>query len=131
MGYEFREHGGEVEIELSAATETGIFEAALAAFSALIDGDESGDRIVEEVALEGSDRALLLVDWLNELVVLAELERFVPERVGTFALRDDGLRATVQGRRGSPSALVKAVTLSRLRLEHEEGTWHGRVVLDV
>jgi len=131
MGYQFEEHGGEVEISLSAPSEAGVFVAALEAFAALATDDESGQHCVEEVALVGSDRALLLVDWLNELVVLAELRRFVPEQVETLELLDDGLRAIVQGHRGAPNPLVKAATLSNLRLEREGGTWHGRVVVDV
>jgi SHS2 domain-containing protein len=66
------------------------------------------------------------------LVFLAEVEEFVPERVASFTLADGCLRATVEGRRGHPRHLVKAVTLNKLELgQPEGGRWHGRVVLDV
>ena len=131
MPYRFVEHVGEVELELEAATEAGVFEAALAAFAELSGDGGQGEAAVHEIDLEAADRPLLLADWLNELVFLAEAERFVPERVERLELDETHLRATVAGRHGSPSPLVKAVTLNRLAFTHEGGRWHGRVVVDV
>ncbi len=129
--YRFAEHGGEVELELEAATEAGIFEAALEAFAELVSSDEEGAAIRHEISLDEGDRCLLLVDWLGELIFLAEVEQFVPDRLASFKLTGDRLRATVIGRRGRPRHLVKAVTLNDLQLSQEGGAWHGRVVLDV
>jgi SHS2 domain-containing protein len=125
------EHVGEVELELEAADEAGIFEAALAAFAELVAADAAGEPARHEIELAAGDRALLLVDWLSELVFLAEVEEFVPERVAAFELAGNGVRATVAGRRDRPRHLVKAVTLNDLEFEQHEGAWHGRVVLDV
>jgi SHS2 domain-containing protein len=129
--YRFVEHGGEVELELEAASEAGVFEAALGAFAELVASGEEGAGVRHEIELAGADRPLLLVDWLNELVFLAEVEGFVPERVAELELAGDRLRATVAGRRGRPRQLVKAVTLNGLELGEAGGLWRGHVVLDV
>jgi len=129
--YRFVEHVGEVELELDAATEAGIFEAALGAFAELLDVETAGKPASHEIALTHDDHSLLLVDWLSELVFLTEVEGFAPERLVSFALDDGRLRATVEGRQSRPRHLVKAVTLNKLGLEQEGGRWHGRVVLDV
>jgi SHS2 domain-containing protein len=131
VAYRFVEHVGEVEVELEAITEAGIFEAALAAFADLLEADSAGEPASHDIELAERDRSLLLVDWLSELVFLAEVERFVPERVASFELADGRLRATVQGHRDHPRHLVKAVTLNKIALEQEGGRWHGRVILDV
>jgi SHS2 domain-containing protein len=131
VAYRFVEHVGEIELELAAANEPGIFEAALAAVADLVAVDSAGEPASHEVELAERDRALLLVDWLSELVFLAEVAQFVPERVASFELADGRLRATVEGHCDHPRHLVKAVTLNRLALEQEGGRWHGRVVLDV
>lgn len=132
MGYRFVEHVGEVELHLAAESEAGIFEAALAAFADLVESGERGEPACHEVEVAAGDHALLLVDWLSELVFLAEVERFVPERIAAFALADDRLRATVTGHRDHPRHLVKAVTLNKLELAQQGGgVWHGHVVLDV
>ncbi len=130
MTHRFLDHVGEVELELEAPSEAGIFEAALAAFGDLVGGD-GGEPARHEVALAGSDRALLLVDWLAELVFLAEVEQFVPERLEVLELGADGLRAAVAGRRDEPRPLVKAATLNGLSFERRDGGWRAHVVLDV
>jgi len=131
VGYRFVEHGGEVEIELDAEAEPGVFGAALAAFAELVELDGEGESARHEITLSAEDHALLLVDWLSELVFLAETEDFVPERLVRVELTGDTLRAQVAGRRGRVRPLVKAVTLNELELRREGGVWRGRVVLDV
>lgn len=131
MTYRFLEHSGEVELELEAASEEALFAEALAGLRELTGGGETGMSVRRELELVAADRSLLLADWLGELTLLAELEQFVAERVVAIAI--DGLRlsATVEGRRGEPPHLVKAVTLSGLDVRQEGESWHGHVVLDV
>jgi SHS2 domain-containing protein len=75
--HRFVEHGGEVEVELGAASEAGIFAAALDAFAELVVSDGAGPTSHRRIELAGRDRCLLLVDWLNELLFLGEVEQFV------------------------------------------------------
>lgn len=72
------------------------------------------------------------MEWLQELVYLAENDGFVPERVVEMDLADDSLDAVVAGQRTTPQTLVKGVTYHRLEFEQDgEKTWHARVILDV
>jgi SHS2 domain-containing protein len=129
--HHFVEHGGEVEVELAAASEVGIFAAALDAFAELVAGSEDGEPTEVQIELPGRDGTLLLVDWLNELLFLAEVEQFVPRHITSIERGDERLQATVAGYRGTPRPLVKGIALNGLRFEQEGGVWHGRVVLDV
>jgi predicted phosphoribosyltransferase/SHS2 domain-containing protein len=129
--FRFLEHGGEVELELEAASEGGVFEAALEALAELVSSGPGGEPAQHVLELPAGDHALLLVDWLNELVFLAEVEQFVPERLVSFELSGEKLRACVAGRRHRPRHLIKAVTLNRLDLRREGATWHAHLVLDV
>jgi SHS2 domain-containing protein len=131
MAHRFIEHVGEVEVELEAHDEAGVFEAALEALSDLVQTETKGETASREIELTESDHTMLLAEWLNELAYLAEVEEIVPERLSAFELTGDRLRATVEGHRGRPRHLVKAVTLHKLSLRPEEGAWHGHVVLDV
>ncbi|HJX48307.1 MAG TPA: archease [Gaiellaceae bacterium] len=84
--HHFVEHGGEVEVELAAESEIGIFAAGLDAFAELVVGSEDGEPMELQIALRGRDRTLLLIDWLNELLFLGEVEQFVPtERIARCA----------------------------------------------
>jgi SHS2 domain-containing protein len=128
--FRWLEHTAELELEIEAPSETAVFEEALAAFAELVDGGNGGP-VTREVQVEANDHALLLVEWLSELVYLSEVEQLVPERMIELELRDGGLRATVKGHRGTPRHLVKGITLHRLELRQDDDGWRARVVLDV
>jgi SHS2 domain-containing protein len=130
--YRWTEHAAELELLIEAPTDAAVFADALAAFAELV-GDNGGpDAERHEIEVEADDPGALLVEWLNELVYLADVEQFVPERLTNLELGDGRLRATVRGRRGEPRPLVKAVTLHGVAFEPDEETgWRARVVLDV
>jgi SHS2 domain-containing protein len=125
------EHTSELELALEGSEEREIFAAALAALNELLDDRSRGRPERHEVVLRSPERATLLADWLDELVFLAETEGFVPERASVLELAPGGLRATVEGHRGRPPHLVKAVTYHGLEFAAEEERVRARVVLDV
>lgn len=129
--YRWVEHTGELELELEGSEEPEIFAAAVAALNELLEDGSSGPPERRDVVLRSPERATLLADWLDELVFLAETEDFVPARVTTLELTQGGLRATVEGRRGRPPHLVKAVTYHGLEFAAGEGRVRARAVLDV
>ena len=129
MVFRFVEHTAELEVELEAESPEGVLEEARRAFAELA-GAGNGELVERHVSLETSDLPTLLAAWLEELVFLADTECLV---VDSADLSVSGTRLTgvVRGRRGEPRALVKAVTLHRLRFGSDDGVWRGRVVLDV
>ena len=127
------EHTAELELEIEAPSQADVFREALAAYAELV-GDRNGQspEVEEEIQVRADDDALLLAEWLGELIYLGETAGFVPERIGSLELDDGRLLARVAGYVGEPRHLVKAVTLHRLELRPEDdGGWHARVVLDV
>jgi SHS2 domain-containing protein len=132
MPYRWVEHTGELEVELEANSERGVFEAGFEAMRELLSGGEAPERLDVDVGLPGEDRAALLADWLGELAFLGETRGLVPDRLSALELEEDGLRARVEGFEGDPPHLVKGATYHRLSLERlDGGGWRARVVLDV
>jgi SHS2 domain-containing protein len=130
-GHSWGEHVGEVELRLSASDEVGVFAAAVDALGEML-ADDSGDaREWVEIEAEGTDRAVLLAAWLEELIFLAEHDGIIPVAVRDVVLEPARIRAAVGGYRGAPPHLVKAVTYHRLAFEPHEGGWRATVVLDV
>jgi SHS2 domain-containing protein len=126
------EHTAELELEIEAPSEAGVFREALAAYAELVgDRDTSGREVEEEIQVQADDAAMLLAEWLGELIYLGETEGFAPERIGFLDLDEGRLLARVAGRVGEPRPLVKAVTLHRLEFRPDDGGWRARVVLDV
>jgi SHS2 domain-containing protein len=129
--YRWVEHTAELELQIDAPTQEALFADALEAFEELVGDDPAGEPARHELVVRAADPAVCLVEWLEELVFLAETEDFVPERIVSIDLGDGELRAEVAGRRDRPSHLVKAVTYHGLLLEERANGWHARVVLDV
>jgi SHS2 domain-containing protein len=125
------EHTAELELELEAPSERAVYEDALEAVAELI-GERGGPPLTREIEVAAEEPALLLVEWLSELVYLAEIEQFVPEQIASLELGEGRLRATVEGHRGEATPLIKAVTLHRLEFRRDDTVgWRARVVLDV
>ena len=131
MAYRWIEHTSELELELEAVAEEGIFEAGFDAMRELMATDDAGRLVEVPVELTERDRPALLADWLGELAFLGETRALVPEELVHLELEEDGMRATVRGREGTPPHLVKSATYHRLMFERANGTWAARVVLDV
>ncbi len=129
--YRWREHTAELELAVEAASEQEVFGDAADAFGRLIEVEDGGDPARHEVELEAPDLGALLVDWLEELIFLADTASFVPDRVATLELRDYRLKAVVEGRRTTFDPLVKAATYHKLEFRNDQGRWYARVVLDV
>ena len=130
--YRWIDHTSELELAIDAPTEAAVFADAFAAYVELVRDEESLERERRKIALRSAERAMLLADWLEELVYLADTQQFVPDRLADLRLEDGALHATVRGHRGEPRALVKAVTRHRLAFEPDgSGGWHATVVLDV
>ena len=130
MTYSWVDHTAELELRIEAPSAEDVFADALAAFAELV-GTGQGKTRRHELSLGASDHAGLLALWLEELVYLAETDDFVPDRAAELRLADDELHAVVEGRRGSPPHLVKAVTYHGLTMHPEGDGWKARLVLDV
>jgi SHS2 domain-containing protein len=129
--FRWLEHTAELGLEIEAPSREAVFEEALAAFAELVGGGD-GPLTTREVEVEADEPGLLLVEWLSELLYLADTEQFVPERVASLDLDRNRLRATVEGRLGEPGQLLKAVTLHRLEFREDATVgWRAHVVLDV
>lgn len=129
--YRWVEHTSEFELSIEARDLERVFSEALAALAELLGDAEGGQASTHRVSAAARDLPGLLVEWLNELVYLAETEGLVPERVERIEVANNAVEAVVAGRLGEPPSLVKGVTYHRLELRRDDGVWHARVVLDV
>ena len=129
--HEWRSHTAEIELAIEAARPEDVFAEAAEAFGELVALSARGEPARHTVAVSGTDHASLLVDWLEELIFLADTESFVPEQVDELRLEPHAIRATVVGRRSEVEPLVKAATYHQLQFTCVNAIWQARVVLDV
>jgi SHS2 domain-containing protein len=128
------DHTAEVQLQLGADSLAGLLAEAGRALGALLlrgrEAEPSGEpRTIE---LSSVDREALLVDWLNEIIFLAEVERWVAVDFGFSAASETHLKASARGVAvDEPPALVKAATFHGLAVEEREGGLQAEVIFDV
>jgi len=128
-------HTAELALRLQADTPAELYAEACRALGTLLReeaGSVAAEDVVRTVAVDAVDADALLVDLLNELIYLAETERWAPSVVQAvewaptrILLRLAGLRL-----RRSPSR-IKSATHHGLALRRAGTRWEAEVIFDV
>ncbi len=132
--HRFVEHTGELELRLEAPTLAALLEEGARALADVMAEDAAGPPSAPPVRVEvsASDRASLLVAWLNELVYRGEVSKCVYHDARVERADDRHVEATLRGRApSSPRTAVKAATWHRLRVRETPAGLEATVVLDV
>lgn len=135
--YELFDHTADLGLRIRSADLNTLFaEAGACLFSAILE-DISTVRPEHAVSVEiaGSDRELLLFDWLRDLLLKFDEDHLVFGRF-EVQVRDDGLTGTAWGEPLDPARHilaheVKAITYHGLRVEEIEGEWLAEVIVDI
>lgn len=131
---EVLEHTAEVKIRVRAPSLGELLAEAGRALGAVELGvlPEGPDGPWRPLEVRSSDRDALLVDWLNELIYLAETERWVPVEFEMESVAPTALRARARGVRvAATPARVKAATFHGLRIAETPSGLEADVILDV
>ncbi len=135
--YEFFEHTADLGLRIRAATQEDIFvDAARALTHAIVENPESIQPLEPaELSIAGDDRALVLFDWLNELLYRFEVDHRV---YGKFEveINPGGLKASIWGEpvdreRHRLAHEVKAITYHGLKFVRENDGWMAEVIVDI
>ncbi len=136
MTFEIFEHRADVGIRGIGSTLKEAFEdAARAMFSVMVDLDTVRPEETFEIEVSASDDEALFVEWLNELLSLADLNGVVFSK---FEAEISGSR--LKGRaagekwdmeRHEPKTEVKAATYSSLSVKNKNGSYIAQCIVDV
>ena len=131
---ELVEHSGEVRLRVRAATDGELAIVAGRALAEVELGRPPGPArgAWRDITVHGRDREAVLVHWLNELIYLAETDRWVGVEFAVDRATDTELRMRVRGMSvdEAPSR-VKAATFHGLRITSVADGVEAEVVLDV
>jgi long-chain acyl-CoA synthetase len=137
VGWEHFEHEADIGLRATAATREALFELLGEALTAVVTEPRrvrpEQERVIRCAA---TDDALLVVDWLNELIFAMATEHLLFSR-WQVRLEDGRLEARVRGetvdrQRHQPVVEVKGATYTALKVEQApDGLWHAQCVVDV
>ncbi|HYU32356.1 MAG TPA: archease [Thermoanaerobaculia bacterium] len=135
--HRFLDHTSEITLHVGAGgwsallaeAGLGLAELLLRGAAAAPDPENTGWRPLE---VASHDREALLVDWLNELVYLAETGLWVPQEIEIEEASETHLKARARGVtvEEAPS-LVKAATFHDLHVRDLADGLEAEVILDV
>ena len=132
--HELIDHTSEVQLRIRATSLGGLLAEAGRALAELqLRGGEPGTAAASRrLHVTAPDRERLLVDWLNELIFLAETERWVATGFEIERADAESVDARASGVEvARVPGLVKAATMHGLRVAEGDGWWEGEVILDV
>lgn len=132
--HRFVEHTGEIELVVEAPGFEALLEEAARALADIMAEDAAGPPSgpSEHVEIISKDRESLFVDWLNELVYRADVQKRVYAEVKIERASETRLEATIRGRTpDAPRTAVKAATWHRLSITPKNSGLEAVVVLDV
>ncbi len=128
------DHTAEVQLQVGAESLAGLAaEAGRALGLLLLRGVPARpEGPPRELEVESVDREALLVDWLNEILFLAETGLWVAVEIEVLEASSERLKASARGVTvGEPPATVKAATFHGLAVEERDGEWQAEVIFDV
>ncbi len=128
------DHTSEAQLQLGADSFAGIAAEAGRALAGLLLRGEAAEPDGTPWMLEVSshDREALLVDWLNEILYIAETQLWVPVDFDVLEASATHLRAKARGVSVAISpSLVKAATFHGLQVEEGEDGLRAEVIFDV
>jgi SHS2 domain-containing protein len=134
VGHRQVEHTADLALELWAESEELLLvEGARALIEILTEGVEILETSERELRIEALDDEDRLVQWLNQVLLLAILEGFLLADA-ELRLYPGGLEARLRGEAAALDKIrteLKSVTYHDLHLSREAGRWEARVVIDV
>ncbi|MFL6232820.1 MAG: archease [Thermoanaerobaculia bacterium] len=128
------DHTAEVQLQVEAESLSGLLAEAGRALGLLLLRGRAAEPSGEARTIEVSsvDREALLVDWLNEIIFLAEVETWIAVEFDVLEASETDLKASARGVSvDDPPALVKAATFHGLAVEEWEGGLQAEVIFDV
>jgi SHS2 domain-containing protein len=131
---ELLDHAAEVRVRVRAPTFGDLAAEAGRALARLELGGDPARTTgpARDIDVRSTDREALLVDWLNELIFLAETERWVPAEFEVATATDTRLQMRARGvTLEEAPARVKAATFSGLEIRPVPGGLEAAVVFDV
>lgn len=137
--FELSGYTGDAVITAQAATPGCLLADLAAGFSALACGGAVEEKTTRDISLKAGSPESLVVNFLNELVFLADTEGFIAAAASVSASFQPGaceLTATLRGEtlafeRHQRGLLVKAATYHGLKIERDGGLWRAAILLDI
>lgn len=135
--FEILEHTADIGFRARGATARELFEnAALALVSIAVEAGGIEAKHPYPIAVNGEDRASLLVNWLSEVLYWLDgcrvaLGRFEVDEITEGRVVGKGYGEPRDSSKHPPKLVVKGVTYHQLKVGQDSEGWFAEVYLDI
>jgi SHS2 domain-containing protein len=133
MTYSFHEHTADVRMDVESKSFPGLLHQALLGLFDLLRPRARARRVQRRIEVRAKDATSLFIDFLSDVLSLAQANGEAYSSVRFTMLRPTLLRATLFGRKiASFDEDIKGVTYHEADVTGSaRGIWHGHVVFDI
>jgi len=134
MNYRFLEHPGDLKLQVFAQDFTGLFQnAAQAMMFYLFGKNRIGQRVKSKkiIIIKAKDNQSLLVDWLSELLYLADTYDICFFQYKFKKLSETELEAITFGFKAVAKKDIKAVTYHGLEIKKKNNGFRANILFDI
>jgi SHS2 domain-containing protein len=133
MTYAFKEHIADVRMDVQDGTFPGLFAQAMLGMFAFLRPSKGAKDARRRIEVRSTDRAALLIDFLNEALSLAQTHKESYDSIEFDKIVEHELSGRLRGNSvRSFGKDIKAATYHEASVEHRpKRGWHARVVFDI
>ena len=134
MRYQILDHPSDLKIKAFGKTKEELFENAMLGMFEGANYEKEKESQAKEVKIEivSFDLSSLLVDFLNEILYLAETKKLVFEKVNFEEFGDTKIKAKLIGKNLKRMGVhIKAVTYFDLELCQKKDFWEATILCDI
>ncbi len=133
MKYEILEHTADLRIRAFGRDKKALFENAMIGMFEGGEYEKEGKEIKRKIKISSFDLASLLVDFLSEVLYLAEVNQEVYFKVDFKKFSEKEIEGILTGRKLKRMGVqIKGVTYHDLQIkQREDGGWEVTVLFDI
>lgn len=135
MKYEVLEHKADLKIRAFGKTKEELFLNLMRGMfgGAKYIAESKSEKLERKISLESFDLPSLLVDFLSEILYLAETKKEVYQKIRFKELSDKKIKGTLFGKKLKRMGVqIKGVTYHDLEIwQRKDGIWQATVLFDI
>ncbi len=134
MPYEIIKHTADLRMKVGGKTPEELFAEALRGMMGVLkEESEKGEKRKRTIVVQSADRTSLLVDFLNEALAQAQINREIYDHVVFGRFSETALEAELEGAAvGAFDEDIKAVTYHEADVKrNEKGGWETMLIFDI
>ncbi|MHA1988828.1 MAG: archease [Promethearchaeota archaeon] len=132
---EIESHTADIRIRLEANTLENLYQEGMKSMYSVLQPKGKNEKIKfdKSIKLTGSDKTILFIDFLNEVLSYSLINKCIYNNVISFRIFDDGLKIHLSGYKvNSFLKDIKAVTFHEAEIiKSKKGVFETRIILDI